>query len=196
MKRFLPALTCLTMALMLLPFSAGSSANSKFNTYPNLPAPIAKEEILITSAGQAVESSILQSIAEKLNLQADYRPRALATDLYEYESVVIVVGFSKHGLSQTVRNFKEELNRVKALVMEAEKSSLSVILVDISGMLRNDNRSWQLVEELIPYTTYYIGMKSSERMDYLRFMLKENKVPTTLVDDISGIEVPFNSAYR
>ena len=196
MKRFLPTLVCLCLAIILLPFTIVSSSSGKINTYPNLPAPIAKENILITSAGQAVESTILKSIADHLNLESDYRPRALATDLYDYKSVVIIVGYSKNGLSQTLRSVKEEYIRSKELVQEAEANSIPVILVDISGALREDSTTWELLESIIPHTTYYIGLKNSKHNHDLRVLLKENHVPTTLVSYIKEIEVPFNSAYR
>src|SRR5690606_3010705 len=128
-------------------------------------------DILITSAGQAVESAVLKSIADNLNLESDYRPRALATDLYEYKSVVMIVGYSKNGLSQTLRNVKEEFHRAKELVQEAEKNSIPVILVDISGVLREDETTWGLLESIIPHTTYYIGLKNSKHSRDLRMLL-------------------------
>jgi hypothetical protein len=195
MKKFLPAIVCFCVALLLLPSSIGST-NSKFNTYPNLPAPIAKEKILVTSAGQAVEGAIMQSIAENLNLEADYRPRALATDLYAYKSVVVVVGYSKNGLSQTLRNFQEEQIRIRTLVEEAEANSLPIILVDLSGSLRNDSATWELLKVIIPHTTYYIGFSDSKRLDKLVANLKEYHIPITLINQIMDIEVPFNSAFR
>ncbi|MGF7015200.1 DUF6305 family protein [Ornithinibacillus bavariensis] len=195
MRKFLPAFVCFCLALILVPSSIGSTT-SKINTYPNLPAPIAKERILITSAGQAVEGAIMQSIAENLNLEADYRPRALDTDLYEYKSVVIVVGYSKNGLAQTVRNFQEELSRSKHLVQEAEANGISVIVVDFSGSLRNDSTTWKLLEEVIPHCTYYIGFSHTKKMDKLHAIVKEHHIPITLIDQIMDIEVPFNSAYR
>lgn len=195
MKRFLPALFCLAFALILLAFST-ASPNKKMNTYPNLPAPIAKEKMIITSAGQAPESPILQAIAENLNLEADYRPRALATDLYEYNSVVVVVGFSNNGLAQTVRNEKQELDRIKDFMREAEANSLPVILVDLSGSLREDQRTWDLIDSIIPYTTYYIGLSQSKQLEKLKSRVKEFHIPVTLVKRMEEIEVPFNSAFR
>jgi hypothetical protein len=194
-KRFLPALVCLCVAI-ILPFLLVSSSSGKISTYPNLPAPIAQEKILITSAGQAVESTVLKSIANQLNLESDYRPRALAADLYDYKSVVIVVGFSKNGLSQTIRSIKEEYARSKELVMEAEANAIPVILVDITGVLREDAITHSLLETVIPHITYYIGLKNTNYSHDVRGLLKENHIPTTLVNHINDIEVPFNSAYR
>lgn len=196
MKQFIPTFIGICLACFLLTFEMVNPSSGKINTYPNLPAPIAMEDILITSAGQAVESAVLKSIADNLNLESDYRPRALATDLYEYKSVVMIVGYSKNGLSQTLRNVKEEFHRAKELVQEAEKNSIPVILVDISGVLREDETTWGLLESIIPHTTYYIGLKNSKHSRDLRMLLKEHHVPTTLVNEIKEIEVPFNSAYR
>lgn len=195
MKRFLPVFICVGIMLLLLPFSYESST-SKANTYPNLPAPIAKEKVLVTSSGQAVEGAIVNSIAENLNLEVDYRPRALASDLYEYNSVIVVVGYSKTGLSHTLRNFKEEMNRSKQLVKEAESGSLPVILVDLSGVLRDDARTFHLIKGILPYTTYYIGVTPTKQIKVIKQVAKENNIYITLVDRMSEIEIPLNSAFR
>src|SRR5690625_4464907 len=128
-KKYIPFFICICLLLILMFISSNrSTGNNHINTFPNLPAPIGEEDILITSAGQAAEGVILQSIADSLHLKTDYRPRALGTDLYDYQSVVIVLGYSASGTIYTNRSFQDELTRVKNLVMEAEKDNLPIIL--------------------------------------------------------------------
>lgn len=196
LKKYIPVFVCFSIVLLFTFSSIGNSQSKHINTYPNLPAPIAEEKILITSAGQATESSIMLSIADNLNLEADYRPRALGTDLYDYKSVVIMLGFSANGLSHTNRSFQEELTRTKQLVKEAKLANLPIILVNISGLFRDDSQTWQLFEQTAPFADYFIGLKNMKNADSSIKILRENSVPVTLVTDLDDLQTPFNSVFR
>lgn len=198
-KKFIPALSCFSILLILVmtpPAGSGSTENKYMNTYPNLPAPIGEQKIVITTAGQAAEGMVIQAIAEHLNLQADYRPRVLDTDLYDYNSVVIVIGFSVNGLAYTHRTFTQELERVEGLVKEAEREHIPLILINVSGDLRNSSPSFQLLQLLISYADYYIGLKQTRHIDQLMELLQDNHVPFTLVNEMNDMRVPFNSVFR
>nr|WP_280922969.1 DUF6305 family protein [Virgibacillus litoralis] len=195
-KKYIPVIVCFSIVILFTFSSIGKSQSKHINTYPNLPAPIAEEKVLITSAGQATESSIMLSIADNLNLEADYRPRALGTDLYDYKSVVIILGFSANGLSHTNRSFQEELTRTKQLVKEARLENLPIILVNISGVFRDNAQTWQLFEHTAPFADYFIGLKNMKKTDSSIRMLRENSVPVTLVTELDDLHTPFNSVFR
>ncbi|MGP4105521.1 DUF6305 family protein [Virgibacillus sp. L01] len=196
LKKYIPVFVCFSIVLLFTFSSISNSQSKHINTYPNLPAPIAEEKILITSAGQATESSIMLSIADNLNLEADYRPRALDTDLYDYKSVVIMLGFSANGLSHTNRSFQEELTRTKQLVKEAKLANLPIILVNISGLFRDNSQSWKLFEQTAPFADYFIGLKNMKNADNSIKILRENSVPVTLVTELDDLQTPFNSVFR
>ncbi|MGY0693571.1 DUF6305 family protein [Virgibacillus sp. FSP13] len=196
MTKYIPVLICVFFAFILFFISFNGSADKHINTYPNLPAPIGEEKILITSAGQAAEGTILLTIAENLNLEADYRPRALATDLYDYQSVVILLGFSANGLAQTPRSFVEEVSRTEQIVKESKRMELPIILVNLSGGHREDKETIKLFNETVPYADYYIGLKNLRHPNQLVSTLKAHHVPTTLVTQLDDISTPFNSAFR
>ncbi|MBT2216147.1 hypothetical protein KK120_09965 [Virgibacillus dakarensis] len=196
MKKYIPVFICIMLAFILLCTTIRSSPSKPINSYPNLPAPIGGEKILITSAGQAAEGTILLKIAENLNLEADYRPRALATDLYDYASVVIVLGYSANGIAHTPRSFAEELTRTDQLVEEAEHMNLPVVLVDLSGKQRENDETEKLFTRIIPFADYYIGLKNVKHPDKLLTTLKKHHVPATLVTRLDDLSTPFNSAFR
>ncbi|HLR61267.1 MAG TPA: DUF6305 family protein [Lentibacillus sp.] len=195
-KKFIPVIICFSIAILFSVKSLGTSQSTYINMYPNLPAPIADEKVLITSAGQAAESSVLLSIAENLNLEADYRPRALGTDLYDYNSVVIMLGFSTNGLSQTGRSFPEELSRMTELIAEAQATELPIILVNISGRYRNNTRTWKLFEQIAPSADYFIGLHNMKNeADYVS-LIRKHSIPVTLVSKLEDLQTPFNSVFR
>ncbi|WP_164668141.1 DUF6305 family protein [Virgibacillus doumboii] len=195
-RKYIPALVCFTIVILFTSTSIGTSQSKHFNTYPNLPAPIGNEKILITSTGQAAEGSILLNIAESLNLEADYRPRALGTDLYDYRSVVITLGYSANGLSHTNRSFQEELKRTRQLVKEANRTKLPIILINVSGAFRDDSRTWELFELIASSADYYIGLKNMKNPARSIQTLREHSVPVTLVNQLEDLHTPFNSIFR
>lgn len=195
-KKFIPSLVCFILACIFLLASNGLTKSNYINSYPHLPAPIAKEKLLITSAGQSAEGMIALKMAERLNLDVDYRPRALATDLYDYKSVVIILGYSPNGLAQTQRSFEQEKKRMNALFVEVNNTNLPIILVHISGKFREENYTRQFIEDAIPYADYFIGLKELSLTNEVILKLKKNNVPTTLVNDVADMQIPFNSVFR
>ncbi|SDK05106.1 DUF6305 family protein [Sediminibacillus albus] len=182
--------------LMLQPFTGKTESSNSFNTYPNLPAPIGKEKILLTSAGQAPENMILAKIAEELHLEGDYRPRALASDLYDYNTLVIAVGSSANGLKYKSRTFSEEKQRTRLLLEEAEHMNVPVIIMHITGDKREDRHTSELLEITAPFADYFIGLKTFSRKHQMIDLLQASHVPITLVNELDDINTPFNSAFR
>ncbi|MDY0404754.1 DUF6305 family protein [Virgibacillus sp. 179-BFC.A HS] len=197
MQKYIPIAICFAILLILLIVNTSSYKNTDHvNAYPNLPAPIGKEKILVTSAGQAIEGAIVQSIAESLNLQADYRPRALASDLYDYHSVVVVLGYSANGLNYTHHTYEEELNRIRGIAAEAKKTQLPLIAVHLSGNYRDDKKTFALFQQLADSTDYFIALKSMNNISDYQRELADFHTPVTLISDRESFKIPFNAAFR
>ncbi|WP_200410973.1 DUF6305 family protein [Virgibacillus salexigens] len=196
MNKYMPFFLCLLLASIITISTRSAPNPNHINTYPNLPAPIGEERILITSAGQAPESTIISNIADNLNLEMDYRPRALATDLYDYQSLIIVIGFSANGMLHTPRSLSDELKRTKQLVEEAAIQDVPIILVNLVGKHREDPNSMKLFQAAVPYANYYIGIKQMENKENVLATLRSYKIPATLVHQLKDISVPLNSAFR
>lgn len=196
MKKFFPALLSLSIFFIMTFVTMGYSQKTYINVYPNLPAPIGKEKILITSAGQAPEGRLMHAMAEELHLQADYRPRALASDLYDYQTVVVVVGFSANGLTYTNRYYEEELERVKELGKEASLYQMPLIVVHLAGHYRENKETLRLFETIVSHAHYFIGLKNMKQLDIVTDLLHTNQIPATFVSHIRDMKIPFNSAFR
>ncbi|MCD5324295.1 MULTISPECIES: DUF6305 family protein [Pontibacillus] len=196
MKKYSIVLALIVACGLLVLIRYQDSSEENWNTWPNLPAPVGKEPILITSAGQAIEGKVFSYIADELNLDGDYRPRALATDLYEYKTVVVVVGYSPHGVRQTYRSYEEEKERVEQLYDEAEARDTPIIVVQLSGASREDPYTWDLYQASIPHADYIIGIQDLEYNETLLEQAKQHSVPITLVEGIEDTKTPFNLAFR
>lgn len=164
--------------------------------WPNLPAPVGEGPILITSAGQAVDGQIVSLMAKRLHLEADYRPRALATDLYAYNTIIFTVGYSPTGVHETFRTLEDETIRLKRMVIYALEQDIPIIILHLGGSTREDVYTYELFKELAPYSEYFIGLRSmNPEGDFIK-LIKQEHVPITLVKNLNQMLTPLNSAFR
>lgn len=164
-------------------------------TWPNLPVPIGKEPVLITSAGQATDGYVIDMLAKELHIDADYRPRALSTDIYDYKTVVMVMGFSAHGLDKNGETLSEEKLRIKELIEETKRHQMPLILIHLSGSGRMDAHTLEFIEMATPYASYFIGLRSANDRKLGEFVQTGN-IPITLVSNVSDLKTPMNSVFR
>ncbi|QTN00330.1 hypothetical protein ERJ70_14085 [Sediminibacillus dalangtanensis] len=197
MKKSSAVIGCFVVGFLLAasPFG-GQDATNAINSYPNLPAPIGEESVLLTSAGQAPENLLLAKIAEDLHLEGDYRPRALASDLYDYRTLVIIVGSSPYGLQYRNRTFTEEMERTKQLLNEAELRGLPVIILHVAETKRQDKQTVELIKATAPHADYFLGLKSISSSSEIIELMDAANVPVTLVKDLEDLHTPLNSAFR
>jgi hypothetical protein len=196
LKKYAVIIVCFLISFIIIGYNASQTSSQPMYMYPNLPAPIGKEPILITSAGQSVEGGIIGKMARKLYLEADYRPRALATDLYEYQTLVIITGYSYNGLLHKQRQFKQENTRIEKLIDQAEKENKPIVLMDLDVQFRNNEETWTLMNEILPYADYFIGRRHNQTLEALMEKIHKYQLPSTFVDKVEDMKTPFNSVFR
>ncbi|MFD1020394.1 DUF6305 family protein [Thalassobacillus hwangdonensis] len=196
MKKYIVVMICLIISFIIMGMNAYQTSSQPMHMYPNLPSPIGKEPILITSAGQSVEGGMVENIARQLHLDADYRPRALATDLYEYDTIIIILGYSYNGLLHKQRQFEQERKRIRKLAQQAEHSGKPIVLIDLDVEYRDNQETWKLTEEVLSYADYFIGRRHEKPLDTLLENLEHYHIPSTFVDQLEDLKTPFNSVFR
>lgn len=165
-------------------------------TWPNLPAPIGSERVLLTVAGQPAEGRIIDELARQLHLDADYRPRALGSDVYDYRTIILAVGYSPLGIYESGRNLQEEKERIKRILREVRLREIPLIMIHLDGAGRLDSDTLDLVKLIAPYTSYFLGLKSMENQMEIGDIFDDYRVPITLVNSIQDFATPLNSAFR
>jgi hypothetical protein len=176
--------TLLTMVVLInTPFA--DKNQEKIFTLPGLPKPIAKQPIVITSAGQSTDTYILRDISNQLMLRSYFMPQAKDTDLKDVSTLVFVVGYSSLGVKLQNITFEEEKLRIKKLLSKAEEDGLAIITVLVGGEKTQDKKT----EELI-------GTKDCYHVNTLTELAKEKDIPLTLVNEAGALSGPFASAFR
>lgn len=163
---------------------------------PSLPKPIAKEMVLITSAGQSTDTYVIKDIANKLMIHNYFMPQSQTLDYEEINSVVFVIGYSEISEMLFDTNYEDEFNRIKQLIKESEKMDLKVISIFIGGQHRKDDQTIALLEFLGDHSDYIIATADGDRDQSLYKLAKDNKIPITIVNKLEDISEPFASAFR
>lgn len=164
--------------------------------YPSLPRPIAKETVLITSAGQSTDTYIVKDIANKLLVHNFFMPQAGESDLIDVESVIVVVGYSEIGEKLHDISFSDEKKRVSDLIEAVKEKDLPIIVINVGAVSKQNIQSDELMRLVAEKSNYMIGTFSANEDNYMTDLAEEFDVPLTLVEGVRDISEPFASAFR
>ena len=182
---------------MILVFSMGApKRQSDLENMPSLPRPIAKETILITSAGQSTDTYIVKDIANKLMIHNYFMPQATTFDLDEINTIVFVIGYSRMSEKLYALDYTSELERLQNLIDKGLEQNMSLITVYIGGDYRQDEDSNALLELIGSKSDYIIATADETSNQTLIQISKAHDVPLTIVQRLTDITEPFASAFR
>lgn len=163
---------------------------------PSLPRPIAKETILITSAGQSTDTYIVKDIANKLMIHNYFMPQATTLDLEEINTIVFVIGYSRMSEKLYELDYEAEIVRLENLVKKGLEQNMTLITVYIGGDYRYDKASTTLLEVIGSKSNYIIATSDESTNQALHIISKAHNIPLTIVQRLSDITEPFASAFR
>lgn len=160
--------------------------------------------VLVTSCGQSPGPVKLKVFITKLKLDHVYELKASAADLVAkkkqgtpFQSVVIVTGASLKGMGAAGVSINEEIDRVKALIAEAQKQNIKVIGAHIEGMARRaqgassgDNSDEISIDAVCPQSSLLLVRKDGDEDGRFTTISKNRKIPMILFEknmDLEGI---------
>lgn len=196
-----PQRICLVLLIICIIIVSGAAGcyyqkRNDIWTIPNLPRPIAKESVLITSAGQSTDACIVAEIANELMIHNFFRPQAGPSDLHDINSLAVVVGYSSIGMKSSSISLDEEKARLVRLLEKAKKGNLIVLVLFIGGKHRRGPETDELLELVSAKGDYLIGVREANYDNFLVDLAKKHALTLTLVKDINDIREPFASAFR
>lgn len=166
----------------------------KTNVY--LPHPIAKEKILITSAGQSTDTYIIKNMANELMLHNYFMPKAETVDLELVRSIVVVVGYSTIGEMLNDSSYKEEVLRIKKFIASVKDADMPIIMVYIGSKARRNPKTEYLLKVVGEASSFIISTHDGDYDEFISSIASKEDIPLSLVGDIQEIKAPFASLYR
>lgn len=187
--------------IMILAYAAYNNSiqshrTMKYQLFPSLPRPIAREAVLITSAGQGTDAYILNDIANELMIHNYFMPQAKAADLEGINTVVFVIDYSPLGEKINQTSFMEDKQRITQLIEKSLQEKLTIITVFNGKRPNRGEQNEELLQLLTPASDYLICTEEADRDGLLSDLASASKIPITLVNDVSDISEPFASAFR
>lgn len=189
-------LSCLFILIILINMPFADRSSTKVFTLPGLPQPIAKEPVVITSAGQSTDTYIIRDISNQLMIRSFFMPQARELDLKDMNTVVFVIGYSSLGAKLQGTTYEEEKFRIERLLKKAEDDNITVLAVVTGGERPRHNNTEELLRLIGNKADYIIGLRDSSSESILIKLAKDKDIPLTLVSEAGDISEPFASAFR
>jgi len=158
--------------------------------------PIARQPVLVTSAGQGAEGLIVARICDHLDLSYSYLFQATADDLAGENSLILVLGASPAGMQDLSTSSQEEEQRVLGLAGAAVAQNMPVIVIHLGGVDRRGGLNDRLIRELVPLASYVLVAGDGDQDGLFTRLTVVKHIPLTEVADLNEIEIPLNSAFR
>ncbi len=184
------------LLFLLLPWLSKENDHTDLALYPSLPAPIAEETVLITSAGQSSDTYIIKDIANNLMIHNYFMPQAHESDLEDIHSVIVVVGYSDIGEKLHGITFEEEYARVSALLEESLNLGIPVLTIHMGDDLRMDTKTKKLLELVSSKSSYLIATENANKDTLFSDLAEKYDIPLTLVSRLSDMSEPMASAFK
>lgn len=170
--------------------------NIPVNSYPALPVPIARERVLVTSAGQGAEGLIVAKMCDQINLEYDFRYQGTPADSADKNSLILVVGVSPAGMGSIYTTPGEEERRVLMIVQDAYRKHKPIIVMHLGGRERRGGLNDRLIKAVVPLSSYVLVAGNGNHDDLFTRLTREQNIPLTEVAGINELKIPLNSAFR
>jgi hypothetical protein len=184
MKHLIKLITGIMVISFLLPLLVFSTPDGKQEVKAQLPA-------LVTSCGQSPGPMKFKVFMKRLKFDHIYNLQATAQDLISqkesgkpFKTVIIVTGASLKGMGAAGVSIKDELERTKALIAEAEKQGIKIIGAHVEGMARRaqgaapgDNSDELSIDEVCPQSHILIIRKDGDQDGRFTSISKDKNIP-------------------
>ncbi|HUW66284.1 MAG TPA: DUF6305 family protein [Spirochaetia bacterium] len=186
----------LLLAVILALVSYSRPAFEAARSDQALKASIARQPVLVTTAGQGTEGLIVASMFYRLDLSYSYLFQATPEDLAGENSLVLVLGASPAGMQDISTSPGEEERRVLRLAKEAVSQHIPVIIVHLGGTDRRGGLNDRLIRELVPLASYVLVAGDGNYDGLFSRLTAAKHIPLTEVADFDALEAPLNFAFH
>lgn len=157
---------------------------------------LAKDPVLITSAGQSADILMVKILAKKTGLNFTINKTAAPENLAGIKSVIVVCGGSTKGLGAAKIDKKQEYERVEKLIKAAKKKNIPVIAVHVGGKSRRGALSDYFNKLVAENASHIIVVKNGNQDKFFSNIAKEKKITIDISEKIIGIQDILKSIYQ
>lgn len=152
-------------------------------------------DVAITSVGQTSDGMMVKVLMKKLNIEPEYDAVMSPAALKDQKVLIAVVGGSSKGLGAAGIDRAEEKARGVALLEDAKKKGIKVLVMHIGG----DRRRGELTDEFIKAVTGLadrVIVVKSGNADGIFNKLKAAGAELVEVDTVQATVPPMEAAFK
>ncbi len=154
--------------------------------------------LLITSAGQSPDVQLAAVLARRSGIEHTLSPLATPAELANFKTLAIVVGASLKGLGAAGIDTNKEKDRVAALLAEAARRNIPVLLLHLGGDQRRGDLTDEMITAYLPSARWALILKSGNQDGLFTRICGEKKIPLHEVertaDGTEVLKAAFQSA--
>jgi len=147
----------------------------------------ARQPVLITSAGQSQDVTMVKILAQKAGIKFRFDKLARVDKLKQQATLILVAGGSTKGLGAANIDKEQELARVKALIGAARKAGMKIITIHIGGTSRRGKLSDGFNKLTARSSDCLIILKAGDKDKLFSTIASQQKIPIFLIDKIMEV---------
>ncbi len=151
---------------------------------------------LITSVGQSADVQMASVLAKRAGLDSILKKTAYVEDLAGIKTLTLVLGASLKGLGAAGIDVDQEIERVRALISEANKRGIPLLCLHLGGEARRGQLTDQLITEFLPFSQLVIIVKSGNQDGFFSKICEENKIHLVEVEKTVDVLTPLKAAFQ
>jgi len=155
-----------------------------------------EQPILITSAGQSADVTLVSMLCKKLSLKAKAIPMAKISDLADAKTLVIVAGFSSKGLGAAGISREQELDRVKDIIEAAKKQKTPILMMHIGGKPRRGTQSDEFNQIAAQAADRMLVVKQGDEDKFFSDIAAKNKTSIDIIEKIVDAQKPLADYFQ
>jgi len=184
MKKFIDPILLSLIVLLVRPGIA-----------PAQTSPVFEPPVLITSAGQSADIQLASVLLKRAEIAATLVKMAMAKDLDNQKTLVLVLGASMKGLGAAGLDTNKEKERIAALLIEAKKRGIPVLGLHLGGEARRGRLTDEMIDEYLPAVRSVIVVKSGNKDGLFTKICRAKNIPLIEVEKTLDAVAPLRAAF-
>lgn len=190
MKKILALILALTMTLCLA--ACGETAPTDETPVDNttevstadgaLASGMFETPILLTTAGQSADGTVVQALLKKAGIDAEVTATATSADLDGVNTLILVAGGSSKGLGSAGVDENSELARIQELIDAAKAADVKILAMHVGGSARRGTLSDKFLADPMESADAAIIVSSGDTDSMMADILSGNGTPFQYIE--------------
>ncbi len=150
-----------------------------------------EQPVLVTTAGQSVDLKLAGVLLDRLKIEYISNPAAVAVDLKDVKTLLVVPGYSSKGLGSAGVSRADELDRVNGLLDGAKEAGIPVLALHLGGKARRGVQSDDFNRVVVEAAKLLIVVEQGNEDGFFTDVCKAKGIPMKSVKSMAETMQPL-----